>query len=127
MPLGAGALFLSGVAALSYQTLWVKQLSLVVGTDVHAVALAVSAFFAGLAAGGFLFGRRADRLQQPCLLYAILEIAVAFLGVGSTGLLAISARPFAMLEAAAGPVAWLLPFVLVGLPAAAMGGSLSGL
>jgi len=120
----AVALFLSGIAALVYQTLWVKQLALVVGTDVHAVTIAVSAFFAGLAAGGYLFGRRADRSHQSILLFAIIEVAVAFLGVASTWALAVSARPFATLEAAAGPIAWLLPFALVGLPAAAMGGSL---
>jgi hypothetical protein len=36
--------FFSGVAALIYQTLWVKQLSLVVGVDVYAVATGVAAF-----------------------------------------------------------------------------------
>jgi hypothetical protein len=43
------------MAALVYQTLWVKQLA--VGTDrgggmLYAVTTAVSAFFAGLAIGG---------------------------------------------------------------------------
>ncbi len=120
----AGLLFLSGIAALVYQTLWVKQLSLVVGTDVHAVTVAVSAFFAGLAVGGYLFGRRADRVQRPLLLFGIIEVGVGVLGVGSTLALASSARMFASLEASTGPVAWLLPFALVGLPAAVMGGSL---
>ena len=45
-------LFLSGVAALVYQTLWVKQLALIVGVDVYAVTTAVRAFFPGLAIGG---------------------------------------------------------------------------
>ncbi len=119
-----GVLFLSGIAALVYQTLWVKQLALVVGTDVHAVTVAVSAFFAGLAAGGYLLGRRADGTRRPFLLCAIIEVIVAFLGVGSTRALAFAAGPFTTIEATAGPVAWLLPFAMVGLPAAAMGGSL---
>src|SRR5262249_46340835 len=89
----AGLLFLSGIAALVYQTLWVKQLALVVGTDVHAVTVAVGAFFAGLAAGGYLFGRRADATLRPFLLFAIIEVIVALLGVGSTRALAVSARP----------------------------------
>lgn len=122
--MAAGVLFLSGIAALVYQTLWVKQLALVVGTDVYAVTVAVSACFAGLAAGGYLFGRRADWVHRPLRLFAILEVGVALLGVGSTWALAVSARPFTAMEAAAGPVAWLLPFALVGLPATAMGGSL---
>ena len=45
-------LFLSGTAALIYQVLWVRQLSLVVGIEVYSITIAVSAFFAGLAAGG---------------------------------------------------------------------------
>ena len=70
-------LFASGAAALVYQILWIKQLSLVVGVDVHAVTTGVSAFFAGLALGGVLFGRWADRLPRPFLLYAFLELGVA--------------------------------------------------
>ncbi len=61
----AALLFLSGAAGLVYQVLWIKQLSLVVGVEVHAVATGISAFFAGLALGGLLFGRWADRLQRP--------------------------------------------------------------
>lgn len=40
-------LFASGAAALVYQVLWIKQLSLVVGVDVYAVTTGVSTFFAG--------------------------------------------------------------------------------
>ena len=57
-------LFASGTAALVYQVLWIRQLSLVVGVDVHAVSLGVGAFLAGLAAGGWLFCRWAGRLAR---------------------------------------------------------------
>src|SRR5262245_61998822 len=73
-------LFASGSAALIYQLLWVKQLSLVVGADLHAVTAAVSAFFAGMAIGSYVFGKRADILVQPLRAYAILEIGIAVLG-----------------------------------------------
>jgi hypothetical protein len=117
-------LFASGTAALVYQVLWIKQLSLVVGVDVYAVTTGVSAFFAGLALGGALFGRWVDRLAQPFLLYAILELGIAVLGVSATLALARAAPPFAALEEGAGPLAWALPFALVGVPAALMGGTL---
>ncbi|MFT0519618.1 fused MFS/spermidine synthase [Pseudomonas faucium] len=122
--LPATLLFLSGAAGLVYQVLWIKQLSLVVGVEVHAVATGISAFFAGLALGGLLFGRWADRLQRPVLLYVGLELAVAVLGIGATLGLAHAAGPFARLEGSAGPLAWALPFALVGLPALLMGGTL---
>ncbi len=41
-------LFFSGIAALIYQTIWIKQLTLGVGIDVYAVTTGVSGFFAGL-------------------------------------------------------------------------------
>lgn len=117
-------LFVSGAAALVYQVLWIKQLSLVVGVEVYAITTGISAFFAGLALGGLLFGRWADRLQRPILLYAALEVLVAVLGVGATVGLSLAASPFAWLEQHIGLLAWVLPFALVGIPAVLMGGTL---
>jgi spermidine synthase len=113
----------SGTAGLVYQLLWVKQLSLVVGADVFAVTTAVSAFFAGLAAGGWLVGRWADRWERPGLLYAGLEAGIALLSVGSTLVLATATGWWARLDSAVGWLAWLVPFALVGLPALLMGGT----
>lgn len=117
-------LFASGGAALVFQVLWVKQLSLVVGVEVYAVTTAISAFFAGLALGGLAFGRLADRLERPLRLYAGLEFLVALLAVAATVALANAASAFAFLEDAFGALAWALPFVLVGVPAFFMGGTL---
>ena len=117
-------LFISGTAALIYQVLWIKQLSLVIGVEVYAITTGISAFFAGLALGGLLFGRFADRLVKPLLLYAGLEVGVAVLGVATTLGLSLSAAPFAWLEQKVGLLAWLLPLLLVGLPALLMGGTL---
>lgn len=114
----------SGAAALIYQTIWIKQLSLIVGVDVHAVTLAVSAFFGGLAAGSLLIGRRADAHPAPLRLFAWLELGTLILGVASTLALARAAELFVWLERGLGPVAWLLPAVLVAIPAMLMGGTL---
>jgi spermidine synthase len=123
----AALLFSSGVVALVYETLWVKQLGRVVGVEVHAVAIALSAFFAGLALGGSLLGRLADRAARPVRLYAQLEVSVAVLGVLSTLALARSAPLYVSLQAAVGPFAWALPFGLVAVPAFLMGGTLPAL
>ncbi|MDD1139601.1 fused MFS/spermidine synthase [Pseudomonas sp. TNT2022 ID233] len=117
-------LCISGAAALVYQVLWIKQLSLVVGVEVYAITSGISAFFAGLALGGWWFGRWADRLKQPVLLYAGLEVLVAVLGVGATFAMSVAASPFAWLQEHVGLFAWLLPFLLVGAPAVLMGGTL---
>jgi spermidine synthase len=118
---------LSGVAALVYQILWVKQLALIVGVDVYAVTTAVSAFFAGLALGGGLFGRRADRSARPWRLFAALEAGTGIFGVAVTMILANAATVFVAVDAAASPLAWALLFVLIGLPAMLMGGTLPAL
>lgn len=119
--------FCSGVAALIYQTLWVKQLSLVVGVDVYAVTTGVAAFFVGLALGSFWFGRISDRVVRPALLFAALEGGIALLGPTTTLLLSHSASFFVRLQGAVGFFAWILPFLLVGVPAVLMGGTLPAL
>lgn len=123
----AALLCLSGVAGLVYQVLWIKQLSLVVGVDVHAVTIGVSAFFGGLALGGWAIGRLADRAASAWRLYVWLECAIAVLGIGATLALSHAAAPFAWLEARIGGAAWALPLMLVALPAIAMGGTLPAL
>jgi spermidine synthase len=120
----AFVLFLSGTASLIYQVLWIKQLSLVVGAEVYSVTIAVSAFFAGLAFGSAYFGRWADRLTQPFLVYPWLEAGIAVLGVATTIALSHSSSLFAAIEIRAGLLAWCLPLFLVGAPAFLMGGTL---
>jgi spermidine synthase len=120
-------ILLSGAAALIYQTLWVKQLALIVGVDVYAITTAVSAFFAGLAIGGALLGRRADRSVRPLQLFATLEVGTGLLGFATTIVLANAAPYFVPLESTARPLAWALLFVVIGLPALLMGGTLPAL
>ena len=117
-------LFVSGAAALIYQLLWIKQLSLIVGVEVYAITTAVSAFFAGLALGGAALGRIADRDQRPLRLYARLELGIGLSAIAVTLALAGAARPFAVLENQFGVAAWLPLFLLVAAPAFLMGGTL---
>lgn len=117
-------LFGSGLAALVFQVLWIKQLSTVVGVDIYAVTAGIAAFFAGLAIGGLVLGRFADRARRPFLFYASLEAGVAVLGVAATLALARAAPWFVALEAATGPLAWSTVFLFVGIPACLMGGTL---
>jgi spermidine synthase len=117
-------LFASGAAALIFQVLWIKQLSLVVGIDIYAVTTAVSAFFAGLALGGAWFGRKSDRTERPVLLYGLLELGIGLVGVATTLALAHSGALFVLLSQRAWIFAWALPFTLIGIPAVLMGGTL---
>ncbi len=104
-----------------------KQLGRVVGVEVHAVTIALSAFFAGLALGSAALGRVADRIRRPIRFYAGLEAGVALLGLLATVALARAAPLFVALRSATGPLAWALLFALVGVPSFLMGGTLPAL
>jgi spermidine synthase len=121
---GALLLIASGTAALIYQVLWIKQLTLIVGVDVYAVTTGVSAFFAGLALGGLLLGRFVDRVQRPLRVYATLEMGVALVGVLVTMALSHTAALFVTLEEQSDVLAWGLIFLMVGVGPFLMGGTL---
>jgi len=69
--------FLSGFAALLYQTAWTRELSFVFGTSALAVAAVLAAYMGGLALGAAAGARYAKRLRRPVLAYGVLELAIA--------------------------------------------------
>jgi spermidine synthase len=82
---GSGAVgalfFLSGLSGLVYEVVWTRLLVLVMGNTVFSVTTVLCAFMGGLALGGFLGGRAADRLARPLRTYAWLEAAIGALGL----------------------------------------------
>ena len=70
------ALFLSGAAALVYQSTWGRMLQRVFGVSDLAIATVLGTFFLGLGLGSWLGGRMAKRNDRPARLYAILEILI---------------------------------------------------
>ena len=117
-------LFVSGAGALAFQTLWIKQLTLVVGIEVQAVAIGVASFFLGLASGAAVLGRWVDAGGLPQRWYALFEAGVGIAGLAVTLLIPRTAEAFVALREDAGVAAWLLPFALVAIPAFLMGGTL---
>ena len=84
----AGCLFfLSGAAALAYEVVWVKLLTLQFGSAAWSISTVVASFMAGLGAGGAWAGRRADRIRRPLRAYAFLELGIAVYGVVSVPLM----------------------------------------
>ncbi len=67
----------SGFAGLVYEVLWMKQLGLLFGNTSHAAAATLGAFFTGLAAGSWFWGRRAAGMRNPLRAYAWLEAGIA--------------------------------------------------
>lgn len=72
-----GLFFFSGAAALVYQVLWVRELRLLFGSTAQSAAIAIAIFFAGIASGGAMWGRRVGGSSQPLRTFGLLEIGVA--------------------------------------------------
>ncbi len=71
----------SGAAALVYQVVWIRQLSLTLSVTVYALTTVLCAFMAGLALGAALAGQIADRLRRPLVAFGLAEIGIAVCGV----------------------------------------------
>jgi spermidine synthase len=76
----SGVLFLSGIGALIFETLWLRLSGLAFGNSVWAAALILSSFMAGLALGNAIAASSRVRRWQPLHLYAVLEVLVALFG-----------------------------------------------
>jgi spermidine synthase len=72
---------LSGMAALIYEIIWIRPLSLVFGSTVYAVSTIISSFILGLAIGSWLAGKYSDRMQNPLKYFAIFQIGIGAYGV----------------------------------------------
>src|SRR5437870_5383267 len=75
----SAVLFLSGISALIFETLWLRLSGLAFGNSIWSAALILSSFMAGLALGTAIAAYARLRIR-PLKLYAALELAVAFFG-----------------------------------------------
>jgi spermidine synthase len=76
----SGILFLSGIGALIFETLWLRLSGLAFGNSIWAAALILSSFMAGLALGNAIAASSRIRRWRPLHLYALLEVFVALFG-----------------------------------------------
>jgi spermidine synthase len=81
---------LSGFCGVGYQLVWTKQFTAGLGHEMPALLAVMTAFFAGLALGGWMLDRAIARSVDPQRTYALLEFVI-----GGWGLVS----------------AWLVPFV----------------
>ncbi|TFH16870.1 MAG: hypothetical protein E4H02_04450 [Lentisphaerales bacterium] len=73
--------FLSGAAGLIYQIVWMRKLTLLLGSAAGAVSTVLAVFMGGLSLGAWLLGRYGDRVKSPIAWYALIELAIAVFGV----------------------------------------------
>ncbi|MEW5820078.1 MAG: fused MFS/spermidine synthase [Cyanobacteriota bacterium] len=71
------AFFISGCSALIYQIIWVKELTLIFGSQTLAVSTILASFMGGLSLGSFIISRYANKITNVVKVYIILEIIIA--------------------------------------------------
>jgi len=122
--------FVSGAAALLFETLWFRQAGIALGNTIWATSLVTASFMCGLAIGNGLAARFGRRTQRPLLVFAILELIV-----GASGLVLVVAFP--IITSSLAPVLGaladdaslhalrvIIAFSLLLIPASAMGATL---
>jgi len=126
-----GLFFLSGACGLVYEVVWMRMLTLVFGATAYATSTILASFFAGLALGGFLFGRLIDRRGDALVTYAVLEGGIgvsAFLMPlalsGLTDLYVVAARGLELGYVGLTVLRFVGSFAVLLIPATLMGGTL---
>jgi spermidine synthase len=66
----------SGFIALSYEVIWSRVLALIIGSSVYAFSIMLTTFLVGLAIGSAVASRMADRIRNPMLAFAFIELGI---------------------------------------------------
>ncbi len=72
---------LSGAAGLMYESIWSRYLGLFVGHAAYAQVIVLVIYLGGMSAGAAIAARRSERIRDPLIGYAIIEIAVGVIGL----------------------------------------------
>jgi len=89
---------LSGAASFAYEIIWIRMLSMAVGSTMHAFELMLASFVAGIALGGLWVRKRADDSSDPLRLVGWMQVGM---GIAALASLAVYANAFTW-------VGWLL-------------------
>ena len=73
----AACFLVSGFAALLYETVWLRQFAILLGTSEQALAVVLASYMGGLAIGALVASRVVDTVRRPLLTYGLLEFGIA--------------------------------------------------
>jgi predicted membrane-bound spermidine synthase len=83
MTLLLSAALVTGLTSFVYEIGWVRMLSLVLGSTVHAFELMLAAFIGGLAFGGLWIRKRIDAYRQPIRVAGYVQILMGVAALAS--------------------------------------------
>ena len=88
-----GGFGLSGFVALGYEVLWTRLLSILLkSATAQSLSTILVGFLFGLAGGGAVGARYADRLKDPLLIFGLIQMLIGLAGLSSIG--AFGAIPY---------------------------------
>lgn len=82
---------LSGAASFVYEIVWIRMLSMAVGSTVHAFELMLASFITGIALGGLWVRKHADQTASPLRMVGWMQV---FMGIAALASLAVYANAF---------------------------------
>lgn len=123
--------FLSGAAALVFESVWFHRTGLVFGSSVWSTSLVLSSFMGGMTLGSALVGRRGPGVRGALPAYAVVEVTVAISGVLLTMALPHVTSVIVAVTQPGGASLWttnatrfITAFLILLVPSTAMGASL---
>src|SRR6266404_617997 len=114
-------LFGSGMCALIYETVWLREFRLIFGGSTAASAAVLAIFMGGLGVGGIVLGKRIDKKERPLRFYAYLEFLIAIAAAASPILLALVRAAYLWLGGSATLGSGLATFLRLVLSACVIG------
>lgn len=78
------AIFLSGFAAMLYEIVWIRFLSIILGSSTYSFSLMLAAFIAGITIGSYIISKKMPRAGRTFMAFGLCEI-----GIGLSLLLAL--------------------------------------
>ncbi len=87
----------SGLLALIYQVVWLRELALVFGSTTYSVSVILSSYMAGIAAGAAFFGKLATSSKRPLKSWARLEFLTGASALLSLLVLSISQKLYELI------------------------------
>jgi spermidine synthase len=88
---------LSGMAALIYEVVWTRFLTLIFGSTTYAISTMLASFMAGLALGSILIGKRMHKITNHYKTFAYLEFGIGAYGLIFIFLLNLLQGPFLLI------------------------------
>lgn len=72
---------LTGLASFMYEIAWIRMLTMVLGGSTHSFEIMLSAFILGLAIGSLLIRKHIDKISNPLITLAMIQLIMGFLAV----------------------------------------------